>query len=153
MMVGRYGRRVRRYVVLTLIASVLFIGPQPALACTCAPSSKARLGEAAAVVFTGVVAGISRPFDIRSACTVSSMDPVFVAFDVESVYKGEVGKRATVGTVVSGASCGATFEMAKRYTVFARRDGDALETNLCQGNADGAIVPSEYGLAAGRPPR
>ena len=151
-MVGRYGWPVRRYAVLALIVGSLFLRPQPALACSCITQPKTQVAEGAAVAFTGTASGMSQFFGLGTACSPSSASRVGVTFEVETVYKGDVGKRATVFSAADGASCGATFELGKRYTVFAVRNGEALETDLCRGNADGAIVPSEYGLGAGRPP-
>ncbi len=56
-------------------------------------------------------------------------------------------------TATSGVSCGFEFTVGKRYTVFATGAASALETGLCRGNAEGSIVPSEYGLAEGHAPR
>ena len=103
------------------------------------------------MVFTGVVTRVSaNPFGF--ICR-SSADPVSVEFDVETVYKGDVGRTIVVHTVASGASCGYTFEQGKRYTVFPWALDGKLDAGLCRGNVEGTIVASEYGLLEGHPPR
>jgi hypothetical protein len=144
---------MRRWWPRLALVAVLFVsGPHPALACSCVPFTKPQLVENATVIFTGVVTGGSRQLTIGLSCgTHSSVDAVTYAFDVQTVYKGDVVKTATVTTVVSGVSCGYEFVVGKRYTVFATSSNGRLETNLCRGNAEGAIDPSEYGLGPGTP--
>ena len=102
------------------------------------------------MVFTGVVTHVSG-WPMGLVC--SSDSPVAVTFDVETVYKGDVPRVTTVHTVVSGASCGYTFERGKRYTVFPGPREGRLDAGLCRGTVEGTIVPGDYGLPAGRPPR
>jgi hypothetical protein len=111
-----------------------------------------QVAAGAEVAFTGTTSGMMMITGYGTICSPGG-ERRGVIFDVETVYKGEVGKSATVFTPASGASCGATFEQGKRYTVFAVRNGETLATDLCRGNMEGPIVPSEYGLEAGRPPR
>lgn len=143
---------MRRYALLAVVVLLFATAPQAALACSCAQFTKAQHGENAEVVFTGVATGIRWIYGLRQACSPSSADAVSIVFTVETVYKGEVPKDATVSTVAGGASCGYTFEAGKRYTVFASRLNGRLETGLCRGNVEGAIAPGEYGLAQGRAP-
>jgi hypothetical protein len=144
---------VRRAFVAVLVVALFSIDPRAAFACSCAQQSKPQLVENATLIFTGVATSASQPFSFTRACYASSADPISVAFDVETVYKGDVTRRATVETVVSGASCGAEFTVGKRYTVFATVSSGRIETNLCRGNELGGIVPADYGLGAGRPPK
>ena len=142
--------------LIPLFAAVLF-GAQlsPAVACSCVPQSKAQLAENATVIFMGTATGVSQsqPFSFTRGCYRSSADPVTVAFDVETVYKGDVARRTGVETAMSGASCGAEFTIGKRYTVFATVSGGRVETNLCRGNVEGEIVAAEYGLGTPHPPK
>jgi len=142
----------QRWLVL-LVGFVFVVNPSTVSACTCAPFSKQQAVENASAIFAGTVTGTSRGFPFGLGCTVSSADPVSVTFDVESIYKGDAPRQVTVSTVASGASCGYEFVSGKRYTVFATGAIDKPETNLCRGNVEGAIAPSEYGLGPGRPPR
>ncbi|HYR94083.1 MAG TPA: hypothetical protein VEP48_07745 [Methylomirabilota bacterium] len=143
---------MRRRWLLALVALLFASGQHPALACSCVPFTKPQLIENAAVIFTGVVTGGSRQFSFGIPCSVSSADPVTFSFDVETVYKGDVPKATAVTTVVGGASCGYEFVSGRRYTVFGTSAGGKLETNLCRGNVEGAIDPSEYGLGPGHAP-
>ena len=102
------------------------------------------------MVFTGVVTSVSGvPFGL----SCSSASPVGVTFDVETVYKGDVPRIIAVHTVASGASCGYTFEVGKRYTVFPWTLDGKLDAGLCRGNVEGTIVASDYGLPQGHPPQ
>jgi hypothetical protein len=142
-----------RYRWLIAVVALLFVaGPRPAFACSCVQFTKPQLVQNAAVIFTGVVTGTSRQFGFGLGCNASSADPITFSFDVETVYKGDATKTATVTTVVGGASCGYEFVGGKRYTVFATSAEGRLETNLCRGNVEGPVVASEYGLRDGRPP-
>jgi hypothetical protein len=81
------------------------------------------------------------------------MSPVAVTFDVETVYKGDVPRTITVHTVVGGASCGYTFAVGRRYTVFPWSLDGRLDAGLCRGNVEGTIIASDYGLPQGHAPR
>jgi hypothetical protein len=148
-----YGSHVRRAFVAILVVALFSIDPRAAVACSCVPFTKPQIVEGAALIFTGTATGASQQFSFTRACSQSSLDPITVVFDVETVYKGDVARRATVETVVGGASCGAEFTVGKRYTVFATVSSGRVETNLCRGNVEGEIVAADYGLGAGRPPK
>ena len=141
----------RRWLVL-VIGLVFVANPGAVSACSCVPFTKPQLVENASLIFTGTATGTRRTFGFGPGCSVSSGDPMWVTFDVETVYKGDAPRAVTVATVVGGASCGYDFQGGKRYTVFATGPVDKLETNLCRGNAEGSIAPADYGLGSGRPP-
>ena len=103
----------------------------------------------ATLVFTGTVSRV----EVHSAPGVfSSIDPVEVVFDVETVYKGSTARTTTVFTNAGGASCGYDFMTGRRYTVFPwLLDGD-LRAGLCTGNVEGAIDPQSYLLGSGYAP-
>ena len=140
-----------RAVILLITVGMAIGGPQPAFACSCPPFTTTQAeGAKAAVVFTGVVTHVSAsPFGF----VCSSADAVSVEFNVETVYKGDVGRTIVVQTVASGASCGYTFEQGKRYTVFPWAIDGKLDAGLCHGNVEGTIVAREYGLPEGHAPR
>jgi hypothetical protein len=103
------------------------------------------------MVFTGVVTSVSG-FPLGLAC--SSDAPVAATFDVETVFKGDVPRRITVHTIAGGANCGYTFKVGKRYTVFpSAGQSDKIYALVCGGEVEGAIVPADYGLPQGHPPR
>jgi hypothetical protein len=139
----------RRALVILIAAAALVGGPNTAFACSCALQSPSVHATNATVVFTGVVTSVNG-FPLGLVCRSDS--PVAASFDVETVYKGDVPRSVTVHTVASGASCGYTFETGKRYTIFPRMVDGKLDAGLCQGNIEGTIVASEYGLQGGRPP-
>ena len=105
-----------------------------------------RLSNVADVVFEGVALSAKEPLIIQS-----SGDPVEFTFSVESTLKGDLpSQQVTVTTALSGASCGAEFQVGERWRVFASGSSDNLESNLCAGNRlldeasanDGAPTPN-----------
>jgi hypothetical protein len=136
------------FAVAAISAALAFAAP-PALACTCMPFTKPDYARQATLVFTGTVTSV----DVRGGPLVrSSMNPVDVVFDVETVYKGAPTKTVVVHTVASDASCGYYFEAGHRYTVFPRLQDGKLQAGLCLGNVDGGIDPQSYLLGSGYPP-
>jgi hypothetical protein len=155
-MVGRYGSHVRRAFVALAVALLLNINPNAVVACSCVPLTKAEHVGSAKVIFTGTVMSVgSAGLSVFSwGCGPrSSLDPISVRFQVEAVYKGDVEKDVVVETATSSASCGYSFEVGKRYTVFGTPNEGHVDTGLCNGNVEGEIVAADYGLGAGRPPK
>lgn len=142
----------QRWLVL-LVGLIFIVNPSSVSACSCMSLTKAQMVENASLIFTGTVtsAGSFRSFPVGAGCYRTG-DPVSVTFAVEAVYRGEAPRSVTLTTTSNQASCGYEFVSGKRYTVFASSAAGQLETNLCRGNAEGAIAPAEYGLGAGRPP-
>jgi hypothetical protein len=136
--------------VILIVAFAFAGGPRPAVACSCPLLPPDEYASRATVFFTGVVTSVS---GIPLGLVCRSDSPVAATFEVETVYKGDVPRTITVRTVVSGASCGYTFEVGKRYTVFPWSLDGRLDAGLCRGNIEGAIVAAQYGLPEGRPPR
>jgi hypothetical protein len=55
-----------------------------------------------------------------------------VAFDVEDVGRGKIGRRVDVHTGNGGGDCGYAFRVGERYVVYARRRPDGtLSTGIC----------------------
>jgi hypothetical protein len=135
-------------VALAAVSAVLAYAPSTALACTCVPSTKPDYARQATLVFTGTV---TRVVVHSGPLIFSSMDPVDVVFDVESVYKGEVTKTLEVSTR-GDASCGYTFVVGRRYTVFPQLMNERLEAGSCNGTVNGAINAQSYLLGSGYAP-
>ncbi|MGH2472584.1 MAG: hypothetical protein ACRDG6_09310 [Candidatus Limnocylindria bacterium] len=134
---------------LAAISAALAYAPSTAFACSCVPFTKPESARQATLVFTGTVTRV----DVHSGPLVfSTMDPVEVAFEVETVYKGSPAKTTTVFTAAGDSSCGYEFVSGRRYTVFAWLLEGKLHAGLCQGNVEGAIDPQSYLLGAGYAP-
>jgi len=132
---------------VALVLSVL--APSIAMACMCMPLTKPSYAHQATLVFTGTVTGV----DVHSSPPVySSIDPVDVTFDVETVYKGAVTRTFQVVTVAGDASCGYRFIVGRRYTVFPWHVDEKLHAGLCTGTIEGAINAAEYLLPSGYEP-
>jgi hypothetical protein len=140
---------LKAILALAAISAALAFAARPALACSCIPVTKPDSARQATHVFTGTVTRV----DVRGGPLVlSSMNPVDVVFDVETVYKGAPTKTTTISTVVSSASCGYEFQTGRRYTVFPWLQEGKLQAGLCQGTVEGDIDPQAYLLGSGYPP-
>ena len=130
---------------LAIAATMSLLPVSRALACSCAGISEREAVEGADVVFEGVALSAKEPLIIQS-----SGDPVEFTFSVESTLKGDLPSQVTVTTALSGASCGAEFQVGERWRVFASGSSDNLGSNLCAGNRlldeasanDGAPTPN-----------
>jgi len=131
---------------LAIAATMSLLPASRALACSCAGVSERQAFEGADVVFDGVATTSTEPLIIQS-----SGDPVEFTFAVEKTLKGDLpSPQVIVTTALSGASCGAEFQVGERWRVFAYGSSDNLESNLCAGNRllgaatakDGAAMPN-----------
>lgn len=85
---------------------------------------------------------------------VSSADPIYVTFAVETVYKGAIAPEITLTTERSGASCGYHFAVDNTYLVFAGDDyqDGSWNSSLCSGNIENPTTEQLSPLGAGQPP-
>ena len=122
--------RMRLFLGLVIVVSMLAIETEPACACSCAPPGP-PLEELArsTAVFTGKVVGLAKP--LGGFGPISSADPIKVTFQVYTVWKGSVSQTTTITTSRSGASCGYTFEKGSEYIVYADGLNDSLTVSLC----------------------
>jgi hypothetical protein len=108
----------------------------PAAACTIAAGqTRADHLAAADVVFTGTAVRVD---DSTNGRYFSSLDPLYWTFAVDDVEKGQAPDRVTVATAIGSESCGYTFELGKRYRVYAAHSEwyDHLATGLGSGNTE-----------------
>jgi hypothetical protein len=139
---------IKALLALAAISVALAYAPSTALACTCVAFTKPEYARQATVAFTGTVTRV----DVHSGPLVfSSIDPIDVVFDVDSVYKGEVTHTFQLSTR-GDASCGYTFVVGRRYTVFPHLVNERLEAGSCSGTVQGAIDPQSYLLGSGYAP-
>jgi len=129
-------RRSNQFLTISLIlflVSVIFVSSNnhTAYACSCmqplSPDEELPNYDA---VFSGKVTDIVEkdPNDQ----VFSSIDPVFVTFDVNTVWKGDKKDTITIKTAQSSASCGFYFEENQEYIVYASQyDSKYLEVSLC----------------------
>jgi len=120
--------------LLIAVPAALFAADAPdASACSCAMiPSLAQAAERADAVFAGKVTKIEEPFAAR--VIRSSADPIYVSFEVERVWKGNVGADAVISTAQESASCGYPyFDSGKSFLVFAYEEEGELKTGLCSG--------------------
>ena len=100
-----------------------------AYACSCMiPESPRDSLQKSDAVFSGKVVEIKE--ENPSYPLISSMDPVWVSFEVDKVWKGPRDP-ITIQTPQSSASCGYSFEKGESYLVYAYQNGNTLEVSLC----------------------
>lgn len=117
-------------IVLMAFAVSMFIAlPRGAFACSCMmpPDSVTAMGTSD-VVFAGQVASI---VDRSIGQMQSSMDPMLVTFQVNTVWKGDPKPSLSITTSRDSASCGYKFEPGREYIVYANVFEGQLSTNIC----------------------
>ncbi|MFM9282317.1 hypothetical protein [Paenibacillus jiagnxiensis] len=118
-----------------VLLSVLMVAePTVVYACSCAgPPSPSETKEWSAAVFSGKAVSLKQ----RNALIVSSGDPVKVTFQVDRVWKGNIGSTTVVTTAMSSESCGFEFTEGQEYLVYARNDQEfgVLHTTFCDRTA------------------
>lgn len=133
----------------TIIPIALAVTATPAGACSCLAIDDIEAFSLADAVFTGAAVERHEPTDPLSSTTL--------VFDVDHVYKGDVGARQEVSTPSSSAACGIS-PTDDRMLVFATEPGttragslDAADGQLvaflCGGTRDvsTATVPAAFG--------
>lgn len=116
--------------MVILVMFMVWIGPkQEVHACSCAePPPVEEALERATRVFSGEVIEIVDPG--KNKWIRSSNEPIEVIVKVDRVWKGNVGRQATVTTALSTASCGYPFAIGESYLIYASDLGET-DTNLC----------------------
>jgi hypothetical protein len=114
----------RALIVLVMAAAFVPVGVHPAWACKCiAPPSDAQAARNSAAVFTGVA---------EASTDDPGTGPTKWSFQVDEVYKGDVGDHEQVSASNQSASCGLQFDLGQRYAVFALAgNSEGLHTNSC----------------------
>lgn len=116
---------MRRLVLLLglLLVPLMWLGAEPALACSCVPSTTADQVERADAVVLGRLTEQAR----------AGTELVYTFFGEER-FKGGSVPGFEVRTSESGASCGVTgLVVGRRYVVFMDEEGDRLLANSCGG--------------------
>lgn len=103
-------------------------------ACPCEKRDLATTVKQADVIFAG------RPLAATTDSSTVGREPnvpyqARFSFDVAAVLKGSTPRATTVVTPVG--PCGAGFVVGGDYLVVGKRQGDAIFTDACQGNASG----------------
>ncbi len=118
------------FVVFLMFSMSANISVKEAYACSCiAPDSPQEELQKFGSVFAGKVTKIEEKHS--NADIISSADPVFVTFDVNTVWKGSQSDTITIQTALMSASCGFNFEDKLEYIVYANEHAQGLEVSLC----------------------
>lgn len=98
-------------VTVAVTVAVVWLAPRGARACSCRPPSPpdTALTEADAV------------FEARAFTMSTDGQRARYGFEVDRVWKGDVGARVEISTALHSATCGRTFQIGTQYVVYARR--------------------------------
>ncbi len=139
-------RLTRLLGALALVLLVSAVGPIARVyACRCMAPEPGVALTSADVVFVGVVAEVD---------TVSVEDLNQFTFAVDSAIKGIPGNPIIVSSGSSEASCGITFAVGQRWTVYASVVDGRPMTDMCSGSTmleDGVEVPTPAATDTGPP--
>jgi hypothetical protein len=116
----------RPVVVLTLlVAPLLWLGAEPAAACSCVIRSVAEQVQDADVVVTG-----------RLVRQEADRQGVVLSFVGSERYKGDVSPGFEVETSAQSSACGLSgMTEGQRYVVFLQQEGGTLSASSCGGTA------------------
>ncbi len=116
----------RLSVLLTLlVVPLLWLGADPAMACSCVVRDVSDQVTSADAVVTGRLTGRDTSRD--------GMEVVYTFMGLER-FKGPVTPGFEVRTASLGASCGLeSLQVGRSYMVFMDSGGDAFTANLCGG--------------------
>ena len=110
--------------ILSLLAAWLAWSADRSHACSCRqPGSPSEELERSAAVFAGRVVSID-----DSLVLGSSLAPLIVEFEIETVWKGLLHRRVELKTASDTASCGFSFVEGGEYLVYSR---SGRETSYC----------------------
>lgn len=132
---------MRRALVGALVLCALTVRAPFAWGCSCVERATAQQFAAASAVFVG-----------RVAATESRADEVAATIDVLAIYKGAVGRVATVLTAPTPSACGVEFVPGTRYAIFARAARSELRADLCGGTSADLAVLRRARITATIPP-
>jgi hypothetical protein len=122
---------MKKILFVSILMSFLFlISAQKSFACSCLVSDKplkTQVKEAfngAAAVFAGEAVEVAKV-----------EDGFLVKFKVEKSWKGKFSREIKITTNADSAMCGYTFEVGKKYIVYADGSADKLAVYLCSRTA------------------
>lgn len=118
--------RLSLFLVALVLGLSTWVAPRAARACSCVPPPPPAVAmERASAVFVGTVRSTTKKGELRRAFTL----------DVERAFKGVDGSEVTIVTPGTSAACGRSFEVGKRYLVYADDVEGHLSDNLCSRTA------------------
>ncbi|MEM7154175.1 MAG: hypothetical protein AAF799_15110 [Myxococcota bacterium] len=114
--------RFASWLAVLAVVFTSWLAPRVTRACSCMmPPPPAEAMERADAVFE------ARPFSMTNNGVRARY-----RFEVDQVWKGDVGPRVEISTSMSSAACGRTYRIGTRYVIYARRGSDGGWTDgLC----------------------
>ena len=123
---------MRRFALslVVLVAPLLWLGAEPASACSCVTREMPELVSSAEVVTTGELLGRD-----------DQSQTILYSFRSEVQHKGTVPAVFEVRVGAESAACGMpNLVVGRRYVLFMETGGGELRTNICSGT--GAATPA-----------
>jgi MYXO-CTERM domain-containing protein len=129
-----------------MVVAVLWLAPRGARACSCMPQlppPEQALADADAV------------FEARPFSMSTDNQRAHYSFEVDRVWKGEVGPRVEISSALHSATCGRSFQIGTQYVVYARRSPSGeLTDNMCSRTRPVSSAAEDLQvLGAGQDPR
>lgn len=127
-----------RTLATTALAVVALVFASDAAACTCLAAPVRQRLDSADAAFIGRLTGTRadpEPGPIKNL----GREIVYV-FTVDSVVKGELGRRVEVLSPASGAACGFELRPEEAQGILLRRDGESWTGGLCGQVAIGELI-------------
>ena len=112
-------------ILLVAFSIITFVGGnRRVLACSCADPVPIGVSiDHAAGIFAGKVTALGRTYEPY---------PIEIAtFDVDTVWKGNLGHSVLVSTAQDGSTCGYGFQLGETYLVYAVGESANLYTSSC----------------------
>lgn len=142
---GFLRRRVLTALVVLTAASVPWLVPRGARACSCTttPPPEQALADSDAV------------FEARPFGMTSDDRRARYSFEVDRVFKGEVGPRVEISTALHSATCGRSYKIGTQYVVYARKgpSGELTDMLCSRTRATSSAAEDLQVLGAGYEPQ
>jgi hypothetical protein len=117
--------------ILTVLG-IVFLLPDCAYACSCAPASTQRYISGSGAVFSAVVVEVEEGPPTKMMGT-SGIRSSRVTLRASEVWKGPQRETLEVSTPRDGATCGYHFKEGQEYLVFAYTEKQGLVVDSCNG--------------------
>lgn len=133
-------RRVLGFVLFSLMVSGLVVGSglRPAAACSCVDSTLAEYADDVTLAFTGEQTS-------RVVIDEAQDNGAVLTFDVDRVFRGDVGETISVRTHAQGSACGMDFSRAEGSGVAVFTWRGQLTVSLCGSAVSVEDLESAFG--------
>ncbi len=119
---------MQKLILLIAVTILCTLNVQSAYACTCGIPTRSEIESKSKADIAQWLKSLNGAVFIGR---VTKSDNGEITFEAERYWKGPGTKRIIIYTPISGAACGVSYEVSKKYLVFATYDEGKLHTFLC----------------------